>query len=197
MNNYYQESQHNQLEESQNQLPDNREPNVHSRQPQKMNYSDREVRVFGTKNAAQFEISNTRAGIPTLTIQMTSVTKNGREKRGNWKSESITFQLTPETELIQFIFFLNKRAKVKNLSFKYHGQDAKKSMTLNTNEDGTIFLKLYDGVRNFDLVVPPVYWIQVLTLTYKAYASRFMMSVVDAVSLLNISPLPEMPKQEK
>lgn len=147
---------------------------------------------FSTNGAIQVELHETKEGIPTLQFEQAKIITVSGKRQGDW-SKKIIFQLSPNTELQQLIEFLTNRIQNKSISFKFHGQANNKSMTITKNKDGSVMFYLSQGGDNKSGVVQPTGISQILLLAYKAYADRFNVSVVDAISLLNKSPVAEFP----
>lgn len=148
---------------------------------------------FITNAATQVELSETRDEIPTLHFEQTTVKNLSGAKKCDWDNK-IIFHLSPNTELLQFIDFLTSRIKQTEMKFKYHGQQNNKAMHLKKNQDGSLMVGLSHGDKYVKGNIQPTGVAQILTLAYKAYADRFNISIVDAISLLNKSPVAELPK---
>lgn len=148
---------------------------------------------FITNAATQVELSETKDEVPTLHFEQTTVKKVSGSKKCDWANK-IIFHLSPNTELLQFIDFLTNRIAQPEVMFKYHGQQNNKSMRLTKNKDGSLMVGLSFGSKHLSGNIQPTGVAQILTLAYKAYADRFNISIVDAISLLNKSPVAEIPK---
>lgn len=160
-----------------------------ARKPAK-NYSAEQVRHFSKNTAIQVSLANTRSGeLPTLMLQLTSVKTvgGGKEKIGNWKTDSLYFQIEPDAELLALLYFLNGKAGSKECTFSFHGEKNNKKAQFKKNDDGTMWIGVNHGSRSFSVVIPPPSIVQLLTIAYKAYARRFDLAVVDAVAVLNVA----------
>lgn len=172
---------------------------VQSDEPSSQGMSNKEraaVQIkFITNAATQVELLETKNGIPTLHFEQAPIVTKQGQRQGNWSSKVI-FQLSPNTELQQFIDFLTNRITAKSIKFKFHGTENNKTMSLTKNNDGTLMLGLSHGPKSQSGVIQPTGVSQILLLAYKAYADRFMVSVSDVICILNNSPVAELPKQQ-
>lgn len=189
----YQYEQSNAYQPSTKQASCSNQSNYSNGDTQPNNYSEIQVRTFSKSSAIQLTLKKSRQGIPTIYVEHAPVIVNGRDKRGDWTNK-IIFMVDFEVELLQAIHFLNGKMQSDRISFDFHGSQSNKSLALAKNQDGTVMIRTSEGQKNQNIVVQPTVITQILTLLYKAYAERFGLTVVDAVSLLNVAPVSQAPK---
>ncbi|MFC5079658.1 hypothetical protein VTH8203_00819 [Vibrio thalassae] len=140
--------------------------------------------------AIQFEVEMTKSGLATVGVQQAPIITEGRKRRGDW-SKKIQLQLNPNTELITFAHMLMRKCPAGHkVKFDFHGTNNNKSLTAHFNNDGGLYVALREGQEKQSYcIIPPSGVTQILTLVVKAYAYRFQMRPVDALSILNVSPV--------
>lgn len=156
---------------------------------------------FITNGAVEFNLERNKELKPTLGVQLAPVIQSDGKRQGNWKLK-LQMQLHCDHELIQLIHLLTRRLQLDpqqhkyGLQFKYHGANNDKMMSFVMNKDGSLSVKGMQQSKNLSIgaTIQPTAVLQVLTLAYKAYASRFRITVSDAIQLIHMMPTAELPK---
>ena len=186
------------MDNQQKSLPHSKHPQAIAEQLNKANRASIQIK-FITNGAVECNLERTSEGIPTVGFQVANVITEDRKRMGDW-SNKFQFQLHPDHELIQLIHYLTGRLVIKEseygLQFKYHGKHNDKMMTFKFNSDGSLVV---NGIQKkaelkCNATIKPTAVAQLITLAYKAYAAHFKISVLEAITLLKMSPVAEAPK---
>lgn len=154
---------------------------------------------FITNGAIEVNLERTSKEVPTLGFQLANVIKKGEQRQGDW-SKKFAFQLNPDHELIQLIHVLTRKIDTTQLQygiqFKYHGASNDKMLSFKFNQDGSLRINGMQKSNNLQVgaTIQPTAVAQMITLAFKAYAYRYKISVIEAISLLNMAPIAELPK---
>lgn len=148
-------------------------------------YSKTQIQLY-LGSAIQFKqrISSGKKGLLTVYIEIAPF-KAGQSRVGDWE-RSIKFQLTPDTEMVQFAHLLLGR--LPGVEFKFHGSDRSKFLKANWNDDGTLFLGINEGQNRAFVKMPPTAIFAVMTLTLKVIAQRHGINTSSALDLLRTIP---------
>ncbi|PSU31768.1 hypothetical protein [Photobacterium lutimaris] len=148
-------------------------------------YSKTQIQLY-LGSAIQFKqrVSSGKKGLLTVYVEIAPF-KQGQNRVGDW-ARSIKFQLTPDTETVQFAHLLMGR--LPGVDFKFHGEDRSKSLKANWNEDGTLFLGINEGKNRSFVKMPPTAIFAVMTLTIKVIAQRHGINTSSALEMLRMMP---------
>lgn len=155
-------------------------------------YMSKQVSFYGTATALQIELVETESYVPTLQFQHAMLIQEKSEKKqGDW-DRAIRTNLTGHDELIRLVQLLTRKRQSSKLDFRFHGSNNNKGLTLTRLKRGDLEVVSGHGKNNFrKIVLEPWAVPHILTLAYKAYASRYNIEVIEAVSILNVSPADE------
>lgn len=134
--------------------------------------------VYGGKAALSFEVDNTRSGFPTIALDAASATT---PRQYNWKNK-VRIQLT-RSELPQVMAVLV--GAMPRCEFKNHGPDNSKGFSMERQDGGKIFIKVFakdEGVKAVPVEAADVYFICALFTRQLKQATPWL----DATSILSI-----------
>ncbi|MGR5296970.1 hypothetical protein ACPV5U_19085 [Vibrio mediterranei] len=152
----------------------------------------KQISFYGTATALQIELVETEAFVPTLQFQHALLgQQENKKKQGDW-DRAIRTNLNGHDELIKLVQLLTRKRQSSELSFRFHGSNNNKGLTLKRLPTGKLEVVSGYGKNNIrKIVLEPWGSTHILTLAYKAYASRYNIEIIEAVSILNVSPADE------
>ncbi len=147
-------------------------------------FMSKQMSFYNSRTALQIELVETEKYIPTLQFQHAMLI--GGE--GDW-NRAIRSNLNAHDELVQLIQLLTRKRRSDELACRFHGSNNNKSLTVKRLPNGKIEIISGQGKDNYRKTsLEPWAVPHVLSLAYKAYATRYNIEVIEAVSILNVSP---------
>lgn len=144
-----------------------------------MNKQDygRQIKFYG-ETILQFSSVKTTDGLPSLAIEMTS-------KESGWGDKSIVMQLRPIEELTQLALFVHPKNRENDLKIQ-RNMAAPKVLSLKYNEDGSLFIGIYDNKKqlSYSKVLGKIQQFSLLMMVYTRIAALYECSVSDVKEIL-------------
>lgn len=173
--------------QNQNQRHQNQRSQSNSREPQqgagneegRMNPEDRaSVHVYGGKAALCFEADITKGQVPTIALDAAMTTG---PRQYDWAGK-VRLQLTrAELPVVTAVLI----GALQRCEFKNHGQDNSKGFSMERQEGGKVFIKVFakdQGVRGVPVMAPDVFYVASLMMRQLRKANPWL----DGTALMSL-----------
>jgi hypothetical protein len=124
-----------------------------------------QIKCYGTQYALEAEISETRAGVASVSFQFAEKLDQGREY--NWE-DKLTIQLTPR-DLPRYAAGV---IQGRSVEFRHYGDQRNKSLEIRSQEGGALFVgKSPQLARAVPVTPSDLYWLRVQILSVLRHSS--------------------------